>query len=112
MAKYTRTYSGDAQSFDRLLQKIENGVLNASTSASLEDSWDRGEPGARCAVRVFERYSYAGGNRVSMSVTLFQTGDTIHLCAITSGGSQAVFFKINTLGEEAFLDTLRDVLDR
>jgi hypothetical protein len=30
---------------------------------------------------------------------------------ITSGGSQAVFFKINTWGEEAFLDTLRAVLD-
>ena len=28
-----------------------------------------------------------------------------------SGGSQAVFFKINTWGEEAFLDTLRQVLD-
>ena len=30
--------------------------------------------------------------------------------AVTSGGSQAVLFKINTWGEEAFLNTLRDVL--
>ena len=108
MAKLTRTYACD---FDQLLRRIENGVLNASTSASLEDSWDRGEPGARCAVRVFERYSYAGGNRVSMNVTLFQSGGTTHLCAITSGGSQALFWKVNTLGEEAFLDTLRELLD-
>ena len=108
MAKLTRTYTCD---FDQLLRRIENGVLNASTSASLEDWWDRGEPGARCAVRVFERYSYAGGNRVSMNVTLFQSGGTTHLCAITSGGSQALFWKVNTLGEEAFLDTLRELLD-
>lgn len=108
MAKLTRTYTCD---FEQLLRKIENGVLNASASASLEDWWDRGEPGARCAVRVFERYSYAGGNRVSMNVTLFQSGDTTHLCAITSGGSQALFWKVNTLGEEAFLDTLRELLD-
>ena len=27
------------------------------------------------------------------------------------GGSQAVFFKINTLGEEAFLDKLIELLD-
>ena len=30
--------------------------------------------------------------------------------AITSGGSQAMFFKMNTLGEEAFLDKLRELL--
>ena len=30
--------------------------------------------------------------------------------AITSGGSQAMFFKINTFGEESFLDKLREIL--
>ena len=62
------------------------------------------------SVRVFERYSYMGGNRVSLNVTLFGNGDTIQLSAITSGGSQAMFFKINTFGEEAFLDKLREIL--
>ena len=28
----------------------------------------------------------------------------------TSGGSEALFFKINTWGEEAFLDKLREIL--
>ena len=66
---------------------------------------------ARCSVRVFERYSYMGGNRVSLNVTLFQAGDgPVELSAISSGGSQAIFFKINTLGEEAFLDKLREIL--
>lgn len=107
MAKFTATLSGN---FDRWVEKIENGVLNASASASLEDSWDSREGSARCAVRVFERYSYAGGNRVSMNVTLFQTDGPIQLCAITSGGSQAMFFKVNTWGEETFLDTLKDAI--
>ena len=61
---------------------------------------------------VFERYSCAGSNRVSLSVTLFQNGDEpIQLSAITAGGSQAVFFKINTLGEESFLEKLIKLLD-
>lgn len=107
MAKFTCTLSGD---FDRWVQKIEHGVLNGSASASLEDRWDTREGNSRCAVRVFERYSYAGGNRVSMNVTLFQSGGPIQLCAITSGGSQAMFFKVNTWGEETFLDTLKDVV--
>ena len=56
------------------------------------------------AVRVYERYSVTGSNRVSLSVTLLGKGEELMLCAITSGGSQAAFFKINTWGEEAFLE--------
>ena len=107
MAKFTYSLTGD---FDRILKRIEQGVLDASTSATLEDSWDVREGDSRCSVRVFERYSYAGGNRVSMNVTLFQTGSAVRICAITSGGSQAMFFKVNTWGEETFLDTLKDVI--
>ncbi len=103
MAKLEMEFCSD---FDDLLMRIEEGVLNASISATLEDTCDWQTPQARCSVRVFERYSYAGGNRVSMNVTLFQTDGITRLCAITSGGSQAAFWKINTWGEEAFLETL------
>ena len=107
MAKLEKTLSGN---FDDILKRIEDGVLGASISASLEDSCDWQSERSRCSIRVFERYSYAGGNRVSMSVTLYQTGNDIKLCAITSGGSQGVFFKFNTWGEETFLETLADIL--
>lgn len=100
------------ESFFSLLQRIEKGILQGSSSATLEDSSDFEESGARCSVRVFERYSYMGKNRVSLSVTLFQAGanSPVHLSAVTAGGSQALFFKINTFGEEAFLNKLRELL--
>ncbi|MBQ8231797.1 MAG: hypothetical protein IJZ34_07730 [Lachnospiraceae bacterium] len=108
MAKLEQTIHGN---FQEVLNRIESGIINGSMSASLEDSSDFRTGDARCSVRVFERYSYAGGNRVSLNVTLFQVGDgVIHLSAITSGGSQAIFFKLNTWGEEAFLDKLRELL--
>ena len=108
MAKLEKIIIGD---FSEIIKKIESGILNGSMSATLEDSSDFQNGDARCSVRVFERYSYAGGNRVSMNVTLFQNGnDDIRLSAITSGGSQAVLFKLNTWGEEAFLDKLREIL--
>lgn len=108
MAKLERTLRGN---FNQILRNIEDGILNGSMSASLEEASDFRSGDARCSVRVFERYSYTGGNRVSLNVTLFQNGsDAIHLSAITSGGSQAMFFKINTWGEEAFLDKLRELL--
>lgn len=108
MAKLETTLNGD---FEQILKRIENGILSGSVSASLEDSSDFQSGDARCSVRVFERYSYSGSNRVSLSVTLFQNaGEPIRLSAITSGGSQAAFFKINTLGEESFLDKLKEII--
>lgn len=108
MAKLEQTLNGD---FNNWVNKIEEGILNGSMSASLEESSDFKSGDARCSVRVFERYSYSGGNRVSLSVTLFQNGESpIHLSAIATGGSQALFFKINTWGEDAFLDKLKNLL--
>lgn len=108
MAKLTYTLNGD---FWEILKKLEDGILNSSISASLEDRSDFSCDEARCSVRVFERYSAFGGNRLSLSITLFQSGSSpIYLSAITSGGSQAVFFKLNTFGEETFLDKLQKLL--
>ena len=109
MAKLEKILSGD---FDQWLNTIEEGILSGSASASLEARSDFRSEDARCSVRVFERYSSIGGNRVSLNVTLFQSGNgPIELSAITAGGSQAMFFKLNTWGEEAFLDKLQGVLE-
>ena len=108
MAKTETVVQG---SFDEILNRIERGILQGSASASLEDKSDFVSGNCRCSVRVFERYSMIGSNRVSLNVTLFQGSDgQIRLSAITSGGSQALFFKINTFGEQAFLDKLDEVL--
>jgi len=64
------------------------------------------------AVRVYERYSMFGGNRVSLNITLLGNDQNLFLSAITSGGSQAVLFKINTVGEETFLDQVRSAVER
>ncbi len=53
-----------------------------------------------------------GGNRSSLTLTMFQNGDSpIRLSAITAGGSQAVFFKVNTVGEESFLEDVKNLLE-
>lgn len=108
MAKLEKTLEED---FDQLLDRIKEGILNGSETASLEDASDFRSGDARCSVRVFERYSAIGSNRVSLNVTLFQNGDEpVLLSAITAGGSQGIIFKINTFGEKAFLNKLREIL--
>lgn len=106
MAKLEKRFCGD---FHEALSKIHDAVMNSGVSASYEDGSDWSSGAVRCAVRVYERYSVIGSNRVSMNVTLVGDGDQLFLSAITSGGSQAVFFKMNTWGEEAFLECLENL---
>ena len=108
MAKYERDLQGD---FNDFLNILDSKILNGSASASFEDGSDYSYNDIRCAVRVYERYSMMGGNRVSLNITLIGNGNHLFLTAITSGGSQAIFFKLNTMGEESFLDCVKRVVE-
>lgn len=108
MAKLERRVQGD---FDAFLDYLYDGIINGSMSASFEDGSDYASGPVRCAVRVYERYSYAGGNRVSLNLTLVGEGTDLFLSAITAGGSQGVFLKLNTWGEDAFLEKLADLVN-
>ena len=110
MAKLVRTVTGN---IDHIIRDITNEVLSGSVSATLEESGDFSQGSARCSTRVFERYSWAGSNRVSLTLTFFQADDSpVYISAMTSGGSQAVFVKVNTMGEDAFLEKVREAIDR
>ena len=110
MAKYQREIlRGD---FDDILNALHQAVLGGSFSASYEDGSDWEDGPFRCAVRVYERYSAFGGNRVSLTITLFGNDGCCHLSAIAAGGSQGLFFKVNTLSENSFLDTIADTVNQ
>ncbi len=109
MGKIEKQVKGN---FNDILKKIEDEIINGSLSASLEDKSDFISGDARCSVRVFERYSWSGSNRVSLNVTLFQNNDSnIYISGVSSGGSQGLVFKINRIGENAFLDKLKAIID-
>lgn len=109
MAKYEAELKGN---FREILNAINEAVIGQSSSATLEDKSDFRTGNTLCAVRIYERYSYSGGNRVSMNITLLESDGRIFVTVITSGGSQAMFFKINTLGESTFLDSIKSTLDK
>jgi Family of unknown function (DUF6054) len=108
MAKIERNLRGN---FDEVLSAIEHKIMNGSISASFEEGSDYQLGEVRCAVRVFERYSWIGSSRVSLNLNLIGVGQNLFLSAISSGGSQAVFFKINTFGENAFLSSIMDIVN-
>lgn len=109
MAKYEKHFTGD---FQKVLELIDEEIIRGSMSATLEDTSEYSSNGVRCAVHVFERYSIVGNSRLSLNVTLLGNGDELFLSGISSGGSMAIRFKINTIGEEAFLKCLVDIIER
>ncbi len=109
MAKYEAELRGD---FYEILETVNDAVMSNSASSTLEDKSDFRTENAICAVRVYERYSYSGSNRVSMNITLISVDGRIFITVITSGGSQGMFFKFNTFGESAFLDTVIATIER
>ncbi len=108
MAKLQRTVHGD---FDQILGRLDNAILNGSISATFEDGSDYRSGDFRSVLRVYERYSWTGGNRVSMALSLAGASGSYLLSVITSGGSQAMFWKFNTFGEQGFLDTIAKVVE-
>ena len=76
MAKYERTVNGD---FQTIVNTLNDAVMNGSISASLEDESDLSNGPFRCLVRVYERYSWFGSNRVSMTLVVAGTD-------VTAGG--------------------------
>jgi hypothetical protein len=109
MAHYEQELTGDV---DALVAHLDRAIPEGSITAKYEDGGDHRIGDARMVVRVYERYSAMGGNRVSLCVSILSVGDQMALTATSSGGSQAMFFKLNTFGEEAFLgkavDAIRD----
>jgi len=108
VSHHERELTGHLDSF---LQHFETEIIRTSATAHAEDRSDFTIGDARLAVRVYERYSAMGGNRVSLNLSVLCVGDTLAVSAITSGGSQAVFFKMNTFGEDAFLDRAIAAID-
>jgi hypothetical protein len=100
MAHYLQELTGDV---DRLVAHLDQAIPQGSITTKYEDGADQRLGDARMVVRVYERYSALGGNRVSLCISIMAVGDRMALSAMSSGGSQAMFFKLNTFGEEAFL---------
>ena len=100
MTDYHQAVTGDVDDF---VAHVDQAILRGSATASLEGAADQSIGDARQVVRVYERYSTFGGNRVSLNISVLAVGEQLAVSAISSGGSQAVWLKLNTVGEGSFL---------
>jgi Family of unknown function (DUF6054) len=109
VAGYKCELDGDA---DALVQHLDQAILRGSMSASLEEGTDQRLGDARMVVRAYERYSAFGGNRVSLTFGILEVDGRLAVSAVTTGGSAAVLWKLNRVGEDEFLRRGVDALAR
>ncbi|MCA1981930.1 MAG: DUF6054 family protein [Nocardioides sp.] len=107
MACHEAVLTGDVH---RLIAHLEDEILRGSISATREEASEQTLGDALLVVRTYERYSAMGGNRVSLNVAVMAVADQLAVTMTAAGGSEAMFFKINTFGEEAFLQKAVDAL--
>ena len=86
MAKFECTLQGD---YDQALRYFHNGILNGSMSASFEDESYFQSAGVRVAVRVYERYSWSGGNRRTLTLPLGGQGFRVYCPASPPGAARS-----------------------
>ena len=110
MAKFERHIPG-SYDFDEVLTYLHKGIVEGSWTAEYEAGSEYRAGEVRCAVRVYERYSLSGGNRVSLTVMLAGQGDKLFLSGIAAAGSQAAF-KVCGWGEDEFLARLKVLADQ
>ena len=110
MAKLEREIPG-YYDFDVGLCYLHTGIRDSSLSASYENGSEYCWGDVRCAVRVYERYTILGDNRLSLTVMLAGHGNQLYLSGITAAGSGGVG-KIIPWGEEEFLNVLERLADQ
>lgn len=110
MAKYTTSLSLPSK---QLIEKILD-FMSGFASSSFEEQTSYHDADISVHLLVFERYSLIGSNRLSLSIQLIEDKRRLqtHVSAITAGGSQALFFKINTLGENNLLNDFAKFIER
>ena len=95
MAKYEAHLRGD---FGQIVEFIHHSLWEQSASLSLEETYTNKIQERRIELRVYERFSYTGGNRASLSVLFVETEDGADLCGTATGGKHCVVLEDQYLG--------------
>lgn len=100
--------------FYSILHEIDEAIMDGNISGSCEEISSFREGGLTCEVRTYERYSWFGGNRVALNLTMLQKEPEgkIWFCATTAGGSQGVLLKVNTLSESSFISQVKKISEK
>ena len=108
MAQYTTTVKGK---LDQLRKYILRNEPLLGATITLEEEISGSADEVKYWVGTFERYAALGENRSSLNVVLMEMKDGIRVIATASGGSQAMFLKINHWSDDNFLDAFIGVVE-
>ena len=99
-------------SFNEVYNFVIDNFSNLSISMTLESDLASNTVSDSVRLIIFERFSWFGNNRVSLSVLLVGNDRQTKVTMVSSGGSQAVFFKFNRVGENNLLNEVINELEK
>ena len=108
MAKYTTTVAG---SLEQLRKYISRNGPNLGATITLEEEISGTADGVKYWIGTYERYAVLGENRVSLNIVLLEFSEGVRVIATSSGGSQAMFLKINHWSEDNFMNDFVSIIE-
>lgn len=110
MGLYQETFHATEQQFLKFVKSLPDLVKSYSTSATHEETRLVKSDETYVQIDMFERYSMFSDSRVALGVTTIYKNGKIDITAMSAGGSRAIFFKMDTVGENNFLDGFKNVV--
>lgn len=105
VAKYVDQIPGD---IDEFTSYFEKAILERKLFSTVKHQFRTKVNDVCCSVQVFEGYTFLGGNWLTMNVTAIEYGGQLKVAVMTSGGSNALFFKNSSLGVDAEIKMLKE----
>lgn len=105
-------YSGYVKlSVDEIVVVVRNAILNETITGSLEDEHITWVGGKKVYTQVFEKYSMAGGNRMSLTINYYEQDGCTEVMAIATGASQGAFLKLNFFSENWLISDFINIIE-
>lgn len=98
MGKFVTQIQGNIDEFTRYM---EQAMLREKLFSEIRHQFRTKINGVRCCVQTFERYSFRGGNWLTMNVTSLEYAGMLKIVVMVSGGSNNVLFKYWSFGVES-----------
>lgn len=108
MAHYETTVKGNIAELRDFIN-LKKSTLGITISTEDEVEGNVGD--IKYYVAGYERFAYIGQNRVSLNVTMIESGEYVRVIATSLGGSQGVFMKINHWSEDNFLGAFTNIIE-
>lgn len=108
MAKYEATLVGNYQ---ETVTALHQYIMDSAFSMRLVDDMHTTVGDVKIGMMVYDKFYMRSSGCASLSITVIENGQELHLCAISSGGGAGIF-SMDFGAEENFVSLVKEFVEK